>query len=115
MFDLLKRLCETPAPSGCESRVSELIQAEIRPYVDSLETDALGNLIAHKKGNGKKLMLCAHMDEIGLVATCHGEKGQIYVSALGGVSPHRALYQRVQFMGGAEGVLVPDGEEETLL
>ncbi len=115
MFDLLKRLCETPAPSGCESRVSELIQAEIRPYVDSLETDALGNLIAHKKGNCQKLMLCAHMDEIGLVATCHGEKGQIYVSALGGVSPHRALYQRVQFMGGAEGVLVPDGEEETLL
>ncbi len=115
MLTLLKKLCDTPAPSGCEGALAELIAAEIRPYVDELWQDALGNLIAHKKGAGKRLMLCAHMDEIGLVATCHGEKGQVYVSALGGVSPYSALYQRVRFTGGAEGVLVPDGQEAEVL
>ncbi len=114
MFKLLQTLCEAPAPSGCEKGLAELIEKEIKPYVDTVETDALGNLIAHKKGNGKKLMFCAHMDEVGLVATCFGEKGQVYVSPLGGLSPIAALYQRVTFAGGATGVLVPDGKEEVL-
>ena len=114
MFKLLQTLCEVSAPSGCENPLAELIKKEISPYVDTVETDALGNLIAHKKGKGKKLMLCAHMDEVGLVATCFGEKGQVYVSPLGGLSPIAALYQRVVFAGGVQGVLVPDGKEEVL-
>ncbi len=114
MFDLLQRLCETAAPSGCEASLARLIEKEIRPFVDEITTDPLGNLIAHKKGNGKKLMFAAHMDEIGLVATCFGEKGQVYVSPLGGVMPHTALHQHVTFTGGAKGVVVPDGNEEVL-
>ena len=74
----------------------------------------MGNLIAHKKGNGKKLMFAAHMDEIGLIATCHGEKGQVYVAGLGGVDPYASLYQRVQFLNGAQGVVAPDGKADLL-
>ncbi len=114
MFDLLKKLCETSGPSGQEQAVAELIKNEISPYVDSVETDVMGNLIAHKKGEGKKLMLCAHMDEIGVVAACHGEKGQVHISALGGVDPVASLYQRVKFLNGVEGVLAPDGKEDIL-
>ncbi len=114
MLTLLKKLCETPAPSGNETGIAKLIAEEIRPYVDEIYQDALGNLIAHKEGKGKKLMFAAHMDEIGLVAMCYGEKGQIYVAALGGVSAQTALYQRVQFEGGAQGVLVPDGKIEEI-
>ncbi|MBE7036754.1 MAG: M42 family metallopeptidase [Ruminococcaceae bacterium] len=114
MLTILKKLCETSAASGNEEAVAKLIAEEIRPYVDEVYTDALGNLIAHKKGTSKKLMFAAHMDEIGLVATCYGEKGQVYVAALGGVSPQTALYQRVRFSGGAEGVLVPDGKLDEL-
>ncbi len=115
MLTLLEKLCEITAPSGCEENLASLITEEIRPFVDEITQDALGNLIAHKKGNGKRLMFAAHMDEIGLVATCYGEKGEIYVSSLGGVSPHAALYQRVRFAGSTEGVLVPDGKPEDVI
>lgn len=114
MFELLEKLCMTPAPSGCEKQIRELIEKEISPYVDSVETDAMGNLIAHKKGTGKKLMLTAHMDEIGLMTTCHGEKGQVYVAGLGGVDPYASLYQRVQFLNGAQGVVALDGKTDLL-
>lgn len=114
MFELLETLCMTPAPSGCEKRIRELIEKEISPFVDSVETDVMGNLIAHKKGNGKKLMFAAHMDEIGLIATCYGEKGQVYVAGLGGVDPYASLYQRVQFLNGAQGVVAPDGKADLL-
>lgn len=114
MFKLLENLCQTAGPSGCETPVAELIKKEIGPYVDSMETDVMGNVIAHKRGKGKKLMLCAHMDEIGVVAACHGEKGQVHISALGGVDPLASLYQRVRFLNGVEGVLAPDGKEDIL-
>ena len=66
-MDLLKRLMELPGPSGDEWRVRELIKKEITPYVDEVYTDKFGNLIAHRKGKGAKVMLVAHMDEIGLM------------------------------------------------
>lgn len=114
MFELLKKLCDIPAPSGQETRMAEFIVNEIKPYVDSVETDVMGNVVAHKKGSGKKLMFAAHMDEIGVVATCHGEKGQVHVSALGGVDPYASLYQRVRFLNGVEAVLAPNGKDDIL-
>jgi tetrahedral aminopeptidase len=66
-MDLLRRLMELPGPSGDEWRVRELITREIKPYVDEVYPDKFGNLIAHSKGRGAKVMLVAHMDEIGLM------------------------------------------------
>lgn len=115
MLARLQKLCEITAPAGAEAAVADRIEEEVKPYADEVYRDALGNLIAHKKGNGKRLMLAAHMDEIGLVATCYGEKGQIYVAPVGGINPYAALYQHVHFTGGTMGVLVPDGKQADLI
>ena len=67
MVDLLKSLINTLGPSGKEGAVRNLIKHEIQPYVDEIKVDKFGNLIAMKKGKGPKVMLAAHMDEIGLM------------------------------------------------
>src|SRR5574341_1509752 len=70
---LTRRLTETFGPSGHEHRIREAIQSEIKSIADEVRVDALGNLIARKKGAGaaqrKKVMVAAHMDEIGVIAT----------------------------------------------
>ncbi|MBC7256141.1 MAG: M42 family peptidase, partial [Chloroflexi bacterium] len=69
MKELIRQLVEAYGPSGHEGHVRTLIEQIVRPYVDEMRVDALGNLIAHKKGKegGRRVMLAAHMDEIGLV------------------------------------------------
>ena len=58
-FDLLKRLCETPGVPSREERMRELVVAELRPLTDTIEQDAMGNVIATKKGaaDGPRVML----------------------------------------------------------
>ena len=72
-FELLKKLSETPGPSGYESKVSGLVEQYWRPFADEISVDRVGSLTALKKGSGTKprrqLMLAAHMDEIGLMVT----------------------------------------------
>ncbi len=106
---LLKKLTQCFAPSGREGAIAELITNEAKAYADEIYTDALGNLIVHKKGNGKKIMLAAHMDEIGVAATFIDEKGFIRFSAIGGVYVKRLLNRRVVFENGTVGVI--DTEE----
>ena len=65
--NLLMRLMDTLGPSGREQEVRLIIMKEIKKYVDTMEVDKFGNLICHKKGNGPKVMLSAHMDEVGLI------------------------------------------------
>ncbi|WP_026477888.1 M42 family metallopeptidase [Alkaliphilus transvaalensis] len=103
--ELVKKLCSTYSPSGNENRVREIIEAEVKGYVDEVYTDALGNLIAHKKGNGKKLMLAGHMDHIGLMVTFIDEKGFLRFTNIGGISPSISLSQRVIFENGTIGVI----------
>ena len=86
---LLQALCDITAPSGHETALHELIKAEIKDCVDEITTDALGNLIAHKKGPGKRLMLAAHTDEIGLIVTYIEDSGYIRVQNIGGVQAHK--------------------------
>src|SRR5579885_3600992 len=65
---LLKRLSETPGVAGREERIRELVISELRPLVDELQVDALGNVTAIKRGSGnRRVMLAAHMDEIGFM------------------------------------------------
>lgn len=105
MMELLKKLCLTFSPSGNEEKICDLIANEVKPYADEVYTDVLGNLIAHKKGNGKKLMLAAHVDEIGLALTFIDDNGFLRFGAVGGVDPIFSLYQGVEFANGTKGVV----------
>ncbi|MBE7026609.1 MAG: M42 family metallopeptidase [Ruminococcaceae bacterium] len=107
-MEFLKKLCTAIAPSGNESSVHDIIKNEIRAYVDEITTDALGNLIAHKKGAGKKVMLAAHADEIGIIVTYIEKSGLIRFHNIGGVRPLYALSQRVKFLNGIAGVVFYD-------
>lgn len=109
MKDLIKKLTEAFGPSGAEDSVREVIRKEVQPYVDEITVDALGNLIAHKKGNGgKKLILDGHMDEIGLMVTHIDDNGFLRFGTIGGVNPFVALGQRVCFENGVLGVIGSD-------
>lgn len=90
----IKDLCGAHGVSGFENDVVDLVKNSIEGYVDSLETDVLGNLIAYKKGNGKKkLMITAHTDEIGLIIKKIDSKGFLWFDPLGGVFP-QSLFGR---------------------
>lgn len=105
MFELVKKLSETFGTSGNEDEIREVIKNEIKESVDEINEDTLGNLIATKRGNGKKIMIAAHMDEIGIMATYADDKGYIRFSSLGGVNPFYALSQKVIFKNGVTGVI----------
>ncbi|MBQ3490213.1 MAG: M20/M25/M40 family metallo-hydrolase [Clostridia bacterium] len=111
MFTQLKKIVMPMGVSGDEGDISAVLAAEIAPYVDKVYNDALGNLIAFKKGKGKKpkkLMFAAHMDEIGFMASYIDEKGFIRVSRLGGINYQAASFSEVIFKNGTKGVLVPE-------
>ena len=93
--------------SGHEAQVRALIAERVRDYADDVRTDALGNLIVLKEGTGggKRVMVAAHMDEIGLIATFVDKKGFLRFGRLGGVRPLSVLGQRVRFGNGILGVI----------
>ncbi|MBM7614103.1 M42 family metallopeptidase [Alkaliphilus hydrothermalis] len=103
--ELLKKLCTTYSPAGNEEKIRSVIESEVKDLVDEVYTDALGNLIAHKKGNGKKLMLSGHMDHIGLMVTYIDDKGFLRFANIGGISPSISVSQRVIFENGTIGVI----------
>lgn len=112
MFELLRKVCAAHGVTGFEKKAAAVIGKEIEKYTDEQYIDNLGNLIAVKKGNGngKKIMLCAHMDEIGLMATFIEEKGQIRVAPIGGIGFAAIAYTRVLSENGVKGIIVPDGK-----
>ena len=113
MFTILRTLINTPSVSGREEKIRELIKKYITPLCDEVYTDALGNLIAHKKGsleNAPKVMLCAHMDEIGFLVTFIEDDGFIRIAPVGGISPAAAAFSEVVSENGIAGVIVPDSE-----
>ena len=108
MKDLIQKLVETAGPSGYEKHVRELVRAEIRELVDDLRVDALGNLIARKgqkTDGGLRMMLSAHMDEIGIMVTHIDENGFVRFTTVGGVRPHTCLGSRVRFLNGTQGLI----------
>ena len=104
-MELLKKLTQTTAVSGSENNLFELIKSEIANYVDEVSTDALGNILAHKKGDGKKLLFSAHVDEIGVMANYIDDNGFVRFAPVGGVNLNSALYQRVVFENGTVGTV----------
>jgi len=94
-MELLKRLIETFGISGDEQPVRELIHKEIKRYVDDITVDKLGNLIARQKGKPPRIMLAAHMDEVGLMVKRINPKGFIYCSEIGGIDAIGLIGQKV--------------------
>lgn len=103
--ELLKKLTNCFSPSGREENIRELIKKEIEGYVDEITTDALGNLIARKKGTGKKIMFAAHMDQIGLIITHVDERGFLRFGKVGGIAVKELVDHRVIFDNNLEGVV----------
>ncbi|PIB35882.1 endoglucanase [Reichenbachiella sp. 5M10] len=97
---LLKNICEIAGAPGFESRIRNLIIEEIKEYVDSYEIDNMGNLIAFKKGTtDKKVMVAAHMDEIGFIVSHIDDNGFVRFQPLGGFDPKTLTAQRVIIHG----------------
>jgi putative aminopeptidase FrvX len=103
--ELIRKLVETYGPSGAEEQIREIIRAEVEPLVDEVRIDALGSLIAHKKGDGQRVLLDAHMDEIGVMVTYIDEKGFARFTRIGGVRPLTCIGSRVAFEDGKIGVI----------
>lgn len=80
---LVKELCSLAGPSGFEDDVRNFLKAHVT--ADEVKVDSIGNLICHKKGNGKKVMVSAHMDEVGLIITDITEDGFLKFSTLGSI------------------------------
>ncbi|MCK5467826.1 MAG: M42 family metallopeptidase [Cyclobacteriaceae bacterium] len=100
---LLKVICETAGAPGFEKQIRDLIIGIINPYVDEYHIDNLGNLVTFKKGLGKntekKVMVAAHMDEIGFVVTHIEDGGFVRFHTLGGFDPKTLTAQRVNIHG----------------
>lgn len=111
MKELIKELTEAFGPSGNEGVVREIIKKHIAQHVDEVRADALGNLIAFKKGTPKtgvqsrRIMFAAHMDEIGVIVTYVDEKGFLRFTRVGGVFPLTLLGGRVVFEDGSVGII----------
>ena len=94
-IELLKALTEATGVPGREERVRALVLSELKPLCDELRVDRLGNVIAHKKGRGPKLMIAAHMDEIGFLVKYIDEEGFLRIDPVGGFDPKVLVAQRV--------------------
>ena len=110
MNNLIQKLVEAYGPSGFEDGMRALIRPEVEPYADDVRVDALGNLIVHKQGDGSglKVMMAAHMDEIGLMVTHITKEGFLRFTNIGGVRPHGLWGSRVRFADGRIGVISSD-------
>lgn len=108
MKNLIQKLVEAVGPSGYEDEVRALVIAEIGSTADDVRVDPLGNVIARKGSKGKggaRVMLSAHMDEIGVIATHVDVNGFVRFTTIGGVRPHTLIGGRVRFVKGARGVI----------
>ncbi|HOL52684.1 MAG TPA: M42 family peptidase, partial [Bacillota bacterium] len=111
MKDLVKRLTEAYGPSGSEDKVREIIKAEVEKFADEIRVDSLGNLICRVApkspadgSDPKRIMVAAHMDEIGVLVSYIDDKGFLRFSPVGGLSPYVLLGQKVIFENGTVGV-----------
>lgn len=93
---LFKEICETPGAPGFEQAIRELVLREIKNYADDISIDNMGNVTAIKKGTqDKKVMVAAHMDEIGFIVTHIDDNGFLKFHTLGGFDPKTLTAQRV--------------------
>ncbi len=107
-MDLLKTLqalnvCHGPA--GDEAEVADVLEKLAMPFVDECRRDTMGNLIAHKKGSGSRVMFAAHMDSIGCIVTHIEKEGFLRFCKVGGLHAPDLLATPVRFKNGVRGVI----------
>ena len=107
MRELIRRLVETHSPSGTEDQIRDVIRAEVESLADEIRVDPLGSLVVRKKGSGegKRIVLAAHMDEIGVMVTYVDEKGFARLTRIGGVRSLTCVGARVAFADGTVGII----------
>ncbi len=115
MKTLLKKLTETASPSGYESTIREVIKGEISSLSNDIKVDPLGNLIVSigkKTGKGLRIMVAAHMDEIGVIVSHVEKTGLVRFSNLGTILPQYLPGSRVIFLNGTRGVINQDKPDD---
>src|SRR3954470_14138385 len=94
----LKRLLDTPGPSGFESAPAKLWRDEARPFAE-VTNDVAGNSLAAVNGEGSPtIMLAGHIDEIGVIVTYIDDEGYLYISGIGGWDTQVLVGQRIRIM-----------------
>ena len=89
-YKLLEKLCNACAVSGDEGEVRKIVLEEVKPYADEIKVDALGNVLVTKLGSGKnrpRVMLDAHMDEVGFILVSDEGDGLYGFQTVGGIDP----------------------------
>jgi putative aminopeptidase FrvX len=115
MKPLIKKLVEAYGPSGCESELRQIVRGEIKGRCDYITEDRMGNLIGvikAKAGTGRRIMLAAHLDEIGLIVSHIDERGFARFAPVGKVYPVYCPGSRVRFESGAMGVIGLERRED---
>lgn len=117
MKQLLKTLTEIFGPSGYEDAIRKVVLKEVRSIADDVRVDALGSVIAHKKPaksarDSKKIMLAAHMDEIGVIVSHVDKNGFVRFTNIGGTFGRYTAGARVRFLNGVGGVVGYDRSDE---
>jgi endoglucanase len=108
MKALIEKLVAIPGPSGYEKEIRAAVRAEIESLADEIRVDSLGNLIARvgaRAEGGKRILLSAHIDEIGVIASHIDDGGFARFLPVGGVNPRTCIGGRVRFLNGAQGVI----------
>jgi len=111
MVDILRKLTDAVSVTGAEEKVSAVIEELIKGCADEVYNDALGNLIAVKKSgkdNAKKIMMAAHMDEIGFMINFIEDSGFLKVAPVGGINWAAVAFNEILFQSGLRGIIVPE-------
>lgn len=105
VYELHRELVAAAAPSGFEQPMAELLSRLAAPFVDTVEIDEMHNVICHKKGEGKKIMLAAHLDVIGMLVTHVDAQGYIQFDRCGWLDAAELVNTRVRFPSGVHGIV----------
>ncbi len=114
-LELLNKLTQVFGPSGYEDEIRAVLREEVASLVDEVRVDPLGSLVAYRQGDGtgKKILLAAHMDEIGLMVTHVEEKGYLRFTSIGGLRAMNCIGARAYFADGTVGAIYVERREDS--
>ena len=110
-YKVLAELTQTFGPSGNEGEIASVITRHAKGYSDFIETDKMGSLLVRKKGQGRRIMISCHMDEIGIIVIHIDKNGFLYFAPVGGIRNTILLSKRVQFANGTVGIVNKEQDE----